>query len=68
MQTKLQTLDADQILCIYSYILVKSNVKDLYSHLDIIEMFNSDGQLLTETGYYFSVVSTALQSLVHATT
>lgn len=36
MQTKLQALDADQILCIYSYILVKSRIKNLNAHLDII--------------------------------
>lgn len=60
MQTKMQALDADQVLCIYSYILVHSRVKNLNAHLDIIEMFSSHSQLLSETGYYFSVVSTAL--------
>ena len=47
MQTKMQALDADQILCIYSYILVHSRVKNLNAHLDIIEMFSSQGQLLS---------------------
>ena len=64
VQTALQALDADQVLCIYSYILVKSRIKNLHAHLNIIEMFSSEGQLLSETGYYFSVVSTALESLV----
>ena len=64
MQTVLQALDADQVLCIYSYILIKSRVKNLHAHLNIVEMFSSEGQLLSEMGYYFSVVSTALQSLV----
>ena len=67
MQTTLKALDADQVLSIYSYILIKSRVKNLNSHLNIIEMFSSEGQLLSETGYYFSVISTALQSLTNVT-
>ena len=47
MTTTLQPLDADQVLSIYSYILIKSRIKNLYSHLNIIEMFSSEGQLLS---------------------
>ena len=36
MVTTLQTLDADQVLSIYSYILVKSRVRNLHAHLNII--------------------------------
>lgn len=47
METKLEALDGDQVLCIYSYIIVKSRVKNLNAILDIIEMFSSEGQLLS---------------------
>lgn len=36
IETKMSLMDADQVLTIFSYIVMKSQIKNLLSHLDII--------------------------------
>ena len=63
MQITLQTLDADQVLSIFCYIVIRSQLKELYTHLNVIEHFSGEGQLRSETGYYYSVLCMSLESL-----
>jgi hypothetical protein len=34
-------MDADQVLTIFSYVVIKSQIANISSHLDIIENFSS---------------------------
>lgn len=53
-------LDADQILSIFCYILANARVPHLHTHLFILENFSTDHQLISVTGYYYSVLTCAL--------
>lgn len=56
-------LDADQVLTIFSYIVIRSQLTDLHSHLDIVENFSSEDQLMSATGYYYSVILSSVENL-----
>ena len=66
MEVKHEVLDADQILSIFCYVLSVSAIKDLHSHLFIIEHFATDHQLISVTGYYYSVLTCAIEQLEKA--
>lgn len=36
-----KVLDADQILMIFIYVIIKANVKDLFAHLKVINEFST---------------------------
>ena len=63
MDIKNEVLDADQILSIFCYILTVQPLKNLHSHLFIIEHFATDHQLISVTGYYYSVLTCAIEQL-----
>lgn len=56
-------VDADQVLTIMTYIVMKARIPDISSHLDLIENFSSEDQLMSATGYYYSVVLSSVESL-----
>lgn len=56
-------LDADQILSIFCYIIVGARVEHLHSHLFMLENFATDHQLISVTGYYYSVLTCALEQI-----
>ena len=53
-------IDADQILSVFCYILANTNIPHIYSHIFILDNFSSDQQLISVSGYYFSVLTCAL--------
>jgi len=57
-------LDADQVLTIFSYMVIRSQLADLQSHLDIVENFSSEDQLMSATGYYYSVILSSVENLI----
>lgn len=57
-------LDADQVLTIFSYVVIRSQLHDLHSHLDIVENFSSEDQLMSATGYYYSVILSSVENLL----
>lgn len=60
-----QMVDSDQILTIFIYIILHSNVYNLKTHLRFIENFCTEEQLMSETGYYSKVAEGALKMLVN---
>lgn len=63
IETKMSLMDADQVLTIFSYIVMKSRVENLLSHLDIIETFSSEDQQMSAIGYYYSVILSSVENL-----
>lgn len=63
MDIKHEVLDADQILSIFCYILTVEPLKNLHSHLFMVEHFATDHQLISVTGYYYSVLTCAIEQL-----
>ena len=66
MDVKHEVLDADQILSIFCYVLTVEPIKYLHSHLFIVEHFATDHQLISVTGYYYSVLTCAIEQLEKA--
>jgi ribosomal protein L37E len=64
LDSKHSMIDADQVLSIFTYILCMSRVRNIGVHLRIIENFSSSEQLLSVTGYYFSVLLCAAENLL----
>lgn len=62
--SKQSMIDADQVLSIYSYILCQSRVRNIEIHLRMVENFSSEEQLLSVTGYYYSVLLCAVESVL----
>jgi len=58
-------LDADQVFTIFSYVVIRSQLIDLHSHLDVIENFSSEDQLMSATGYYYSVIMGSVENLIN---
>ncbi len=58
-----RALDADDMLSIFCYILANSRVQHIHSHLFLIENFSTDHQLISVTGYYYSVLTCALEQI-----
>jgi hypothetical protein len=56
-------LDADQVLSIFCYIIVKARVEHLHSHLFILDNFATSNQMISMTGYYLSVITCAVEQL-----
>lgn len=56
-------MDADQVLSIFCYILVKARVENLLSHLFILENFATNHQMISMSGYYLSVINCAIEQL-----
>ena len=63
MDVRHEMLDADQILPIFCYILTVIPVSHLQSHLFMVEHFATDHQLISVTGYYYSVLTCAIEQL-----
>lgn len=62
---KQSMIDADQVLSIFTYILCQSRVRNVEAHLQIIENFSNEEQLLSITGYYYSVLLCAVENLIN---
>jgi hypothetical protein len=58
-------IDADQVLSIYTYVLCMSRIKNIETHLQIIENFSNEEQLLSITGYYFSVLLCSVENVIN---
>jgi hypothetical protein len=56
-------MDADQVLTIFSYVVIKSQLVDISNHLDVVENFSSEDQLMSATGYYYSVILSSVENL-----
>lgn len=56
-------LDADQILSLFCYIIASTKIPHLHSHLFILEHFATDLQLISVTGYYYSVLTCAVEQV-----
>ena len=63
MNLKSWVLDADQILSVFCYIIASTKIPHLHSHLFILEHFATDHQLISVTGYYYSVLTCAIEQL-----
>lgn len=60
MSLKKNMIDADQILSIFCYILSVNKIDYINSHMFIIDQFATDQQKMSMAGYYFSVISCAI--------
>jgi len=58
-------LDADQVLAIFCYIIVNSNIAHLHAHLFILDNFATSSQLISVFGYYNSVMNCAVEQLLY---
>ena len=56
-------LDADQVLSIFCYIISRARVEHLHSHLFTLEHFATSHQMISMSGYYFSVMNAAVEQL-----
>lgn len=63
IELKNWVLDADQILSVFCYVLASCKISYIHSHMFLLEHFATDHQLISVTGYYFSVMSCALEQV-----
>lgn len=56
-------LDADQILSIFCYILAANSLENIHANLFLIQHFATENQMISVTGYYYSVLTIAIEQL-----
>ena len=64
MEAELLTMDTDNMTSILSYIILKSEIKDLVGQLRLIEEFSSQQQQESRTGHAFTQMMVAAEHLV----
>lgn len=57
-------LDADQMLSLFCYMIVKADIPNLHAHLFILENFSTSHQKMSVSGYYMSVLGCAVEQLM----
>jgi len=58
------TLDADQLLMLYVYIVGRSGLRDIYAHIQFCIEFSTDYIKTTRVGYSLTTLEVALNLLV----
>ena len=56
-------MDADQVLSIFCYLVARAKITDIHTHLYILEQFATQHQMISATGYYYSVITGAIEQL-----
>lgn len=56
-------LDADQVLSIFCFVLSTSPLENIHSNLFMIQHFATENQMISVTGYYYSVLTIAVEQL-----
>ncbi|KRX04491.1 hypothetical protein PPERSA_06044 [Pseudocohnilembus persalinus] len=59
------TLDGDDVINAYIYIIGKSGVENLISHQNLIKDFMNESQAQSQSGYYFTVTYSATQFILN---
>ncbi|KRX03017.1 hypothetical protein PPERSA_04812 [Pseudocohnilembus persalinus] len=57
-------VDADDLLSIYNYITLKSNVPNLATHCILIEKFSTNSTLNSLSGFYLTTIQASIDFLI----
>ncbi len=64
LKSKYKSLDADNILSIFVYLIIKSQLTNLPIHLEIMDSFFSNKIKLSRKGYFFSIFQSSIEYIV----
>jgi len=67
-QQKKLYVDADNLLSIFIYLIIKSQLSDLIVDIEIIDDFTNKSLKLSRKGYLFSLVQSSLEYLLNTLT
>lgn len=56
----LLSIDADELMTIFIYVIIKSNMPDLLIHAKFIKEFTTSNSKSTMIGYYFTTIEAAI--------
>ena len=68
ISAKFLTIDADQLMSIYLYIVNNMNLSSIYNHLDFIRHFTGESTKNSMFGFYFTVMEGCLSLIKEANT
>ena len=57
-------LDSDDVLSIFNYIVAKSQISNLHTHMHLISKFTPDNSMLTVSGYYLTTMQATITNLL----
>jgi hypothetical protein len=64
LQSKYKSVDADNLLSLFIYLMIKAQINNLMIDLEIIEDFTSRSLKLSRKGYFFSLFQSSIEYLV----
>ena len=59
-----ESLNYIDIIALNSYIIAKSNIKSIFSHVMLIDKFISSNLYFSKTGYYFLAFKTSISNIL----
>ncbi len=57
-------IDADQFLCIFVYVIIKSHISDLFTHLNIINEFTTNSSRSNVSGYSLATLQACMYHIL----
>ncbi len=64
LQSKYKSVDADNLLSLFIYLMIKAQINNLIIQLEIIEDFTSRNLKLSRKGYFFNLFQSSIEYLV----
>ena len=68
VSAKFLTIDADQLMSIYLYIIYNMNLSSIYTQLDFMRHFTGESTKQSMVGYYFTAIEGCLNLIKEANT
>lgn len=63
-QPSLLSIDADQLMTIYIYIILKADIPELIIHSELVKQFTTSMTKSTMLGYYFTTLEGSLNYIL----